>query len=166
MIYFAIENSRQDGLVAPRIKVGYAVDPMKRLKVLSRPKPDGQPDLIVLGVIPGGFEEEREFQHCLVDWLVAGEWFLATDDCIRTVKAIIANPEAHAKGKRSRRTDGIRLVPFGTTLPEDLIEDLKCEVATLKRMNARTTIASVVEQAVRQFIRGNERERERAGTWE
>jgi len=62
---------------------------------------------------------------------------------------------AMSKGKRDH------LKPFGTTLPESLIEDLKREVLILKRTNPRVTIASIVEQSVREFIRHNETEREK-----
>lgn len=60
-----------------------------------------------------------------------------------------------------RKRPGIKLKPFGTTLPEDLIEDLQREVLALKRTNPRVTIASIVEQSVREFIRHNETEREK-----
>ena len=60
-----------------------------------------------------------------------------------------------------RRILPTKLKPFGTTLPEDLIEDLKREVLVLKRTNPRVTIASIVEQSVREFIRHNETEREK-----
>lgn len=53
-----------------------------------------------------------------------------------------------------RRKQATKLKPFGTTLPEDLIQEVKAEVLWMKATNPRVTIADVVEQALRDFIAG------------
>lgn len=54
------------------VKIGWSVDPIKRLAFLKTSSPL---DLKLVGIIPGTREQEREIHTLLRPWRVRREWF-------------------------------------------------------------------------------------------
>jgi integrase len=73
VIYF-IQNTRTKS-----IKVGYALDPEKRLRHLQVASAD---PLVLLGVVPGEVADEKRLQRKFMDHQERGEWFRPGADLV------------------------------------------------------------------------------------
>lgn len=75
MIYFVRAGSY--------VKIGYAIDPRKRIPELAVGNPV---DLVVLGVMPGEASDERILHRKFSEHRVRGEWFYLRSEIARFVE--------------------------------------------------------------------------------
>jgi len=59
------------------VKIGFSIDPMRRLAEIQRDWPEG---LRLVGVVPGGFSEEQRLHKRFSHLRLHGEWFRPDDE--------------------------------------------------------------------------------------
>lgn len=77
MIYF-IQNE-----VTRNIKIGTSSNPEKRLQSLQTASAE---NLVILGIIDGGVQEEKKLHIMFAQHRLRGEWFLENDELVDYIK--------------------------------------------------------------------------------
>lgn len=106
------------------VKIGYAYDPVDRLKTLQTAFPM---KLKVEGAMPGSYERERELHRLLAKHRMKGEWFKLCPE----IEAIIAEVKAPSRvkslaykrfmhGLREAPPSPPRCIPQGIGFPDSL----------------------------------------------
>jgi len=89
----------QSGDALGPIKIGTAIDAGKRLRDLQCAHPY---DLVILGTLPGGRAEEREFHQQFADVHIRGEWFMYAKSFARFIDETFGRREAVANAALER----------------------------------------------------------------
>ncbi len=91
MLYFIRYSQRN------AVKIGYSASPAERLRGLQTSSPD---KLTLLGICPGGREEESALHRRLGHLRLRGEWFLDTPELQAVAKEMCAGHSQYGRCPR------------------------------------------------------------------